>query len=111
MGNNSSLMLRDEEITDISRETSFNRNQIVRLYSRFLSLDKRGQGFLTKDDFLNVPELAINPLGERIVEAFFAHAGANGQQLNFRFVSFYLNSSLLQTVRPNSRTVPTGQSK
>ena len=34
-------MLRDEEIDEIVRETEFNRNQIVRLYSRFLSLDKK----------------------------------------------------------------------
>ncbi|VDN20752.1 unnamed protein product [Cylicostephanus goldi] len=63
---------------------SVNRNQIVRLYSRFLSLDKKGQGFLSRDDFLNVPELAVNPLGDRIVDAFFTLAGENEQQLNFR---------------------------
>ncbi|KIH50791.1 hypothetical protein ANCDUO_19127, partial [Ancylostoma duodenale] len=74
MGNSSSLMLRDEEIDEIAKETEFNRNQIVRLYSRFLSLDKKGQGFLSRDDFLNVPELAVNPLGDRIVDAFFTLA-------------------------------------
>ncbi|WKY09501.1 hypothetical protein Q1695_002120 [Nippostrongylus brasiliensis] len=84
MGNSSSLMLRDEEIDEIAKETEFNRNQIVRLYSRFLSLDKKGQGFLSRDDFLNVPELAVNPLGDRIVDAFFTLAGENEQQLNFR---------------------------
>jgi calcineurin B family protein 1 len=35
---------------------------------------------LTREDFLRIPELAINPLGDRIVHAFFrdGHAGANG---------------------------------
>ncbi|CAD6195403.1 unnamed protein product [Caenorhabditis auriculariae] len=73
MGNSSSLMLRDEEIEEIMRETEFNRNQI------------KGQGYLSRDDFLNVPELAVNPLGDRIVDAFFTLAGDNEQQqLNFR---------------------------
>lgn len=45
----------------------------MRLYSRFINLDKRGQGFLDRDDFLRIPELAINPLGDRIVDAFFLH--------------------------------------
>ncbi|CAB3397298.1 unnamed protein product [Caenorhabditis bovis] len=85
MGNNSTLMLRDEEIEEIMNETEFNRNQIVRLYSRFLSLDKRGQGYLSRDDFLNVPELAVNPLGDRIIDAFFTLTGGDEeQQINFR---------------------------
>ncbi|KAF8356283.1 chpf-1 [Pristionchus pacificus] len=84
MGNSSSLMLRDEEIDNISKETEFNRNQIVRLYSRFLSLDKKGQGFLEREDLMNVPELAVNPLGDRIVDAFFTLAGKDDKHLNFR---------------------------
>ncbi|VBB32134.1 unnamed protein product [Acanthocheilonema viteae] len=79
MGNSSSLMLQEDEIQVISAETGFllssfvsvSRNQIVRLYSRFLSLDKQGRGYLDRDDFLRIPELAINPLGDRIVDAFF----------------------------------------
>ncbi|GMS80080.1 hypothetical protein PENTCL1PPCAC_2255 [Pristionchus entomophagus] len=87
MGNNSSLMLRDEEIDVITNETEFNRNQIVRLYSRFLSLDKKGQGFLEREDLMNVPELAVNPLGDRIVDAFFTLSGdelESEKRLNFR---------------------------
>ncbi|MFH4974436.1 hypothetical protein AB6A40_001145 [Gnathostoma spinigerum] len=71
MGNSSSLMLQEDEIQSIAEETGFSRNQIVRLYSRFLSLDKQGRGYLDRDDFLRIPELAINPLGERIIDAFF----------------------------------------
>uniref|UniRef100_A0A1I8EF91 EF-hand domain-containing protein n=1 Tax=Wuchereria bancrofti TaxID=6293 RepID=A0A1I8EF91_WUCBA len=60
------------------------RNQIVRLYSRFLSLDKQGRGYLDRDDFLRIPELAINPLGDRIVDAFFTETEDLGQKINFR---------------------------
>ncbi|CAB4064141.1 CHP [Lepeophtheirus salmonis] len=46
-------------------------NQIERLWSRFTSLDKHQKGYLSREDFLRIPELAINPLGDRIVHAFF----------------------------------------
>merc|ERR1712142_591825 len=72
MGNSrSSLQLQAEDITAIQDETGFNQNQIERLYSRFSSLDKQSHGYLTREDFLRIPELAINPLGDRIVHAFF----------------------------------------
>merc|ERR1712213_83425 len=65
MGNSrSSLQLQPEDITAIQEETGFNQNQIERLYSRFSSLDKQDKGYLSR-------ELAINPLGDRIVHAFF----------------------------------------
>merc|ERR1712025_350093 len=72
MGNSrSSLQLQPEDITAIQEETGFNQNQIERLYSRFSSLDKQDKGYLSREDFLRIPELAINPLGDRIVHAFF----------------------------------------
>ena len=40
-------------------------------YFRFSSLDKQDKGYLSREDFLRIPELAINPLGDRIVHAFF----------------------------------------
>jgi calcineurin B family protein 1 len=63
MGNHSSLLLREEEIETIQQETGFTPNQIERLYSRFTSLDKGDNGFLCREDFHRIPELAINPLG------------------------------------------------
>jgi len=72
MGNfRSSLQLTEENIAQITEQTGFTSNQIQRLYSRFSSLDKQQKGYLTREDFLRIPELAINPLGDRIVHAFF----------------------------------------
>merc|ERR1712007_204901 len=72
MGNSrSQLQLQEEEINEITAETGFTRQQIERLYARFTSLDKQNHGYLTREDFLRIPELAINPLGDRIVHAFF----------------------------------------
>ena len=56
------------------QETGFNNNQIDRLYSRFSSLDKQDKGYLSREDFLRIPELAISPLGDRIVHAFFTES-------------------------------------
>lgn len=56
-------------------------NQIERLYSRFTSLDKNDCGTLSREDFLRIPELAINPLSERIVHSFFAES--HDDRVNF----------------------------
>ncbi|CAD6993614.1 calcineurin B homologous protein 1 [Ceratitis capitata] len=82
MGNKSSLLLRQEEIAQIQEETGFTPNQIERLYSRFTSLDRGDCGTLSREDFLRIPELAINPLCERIVHAFFEDS--TDDRVNFR---------------------------
>jgi len=81
MGSKASILLQQQEIDEIHQETGFTHHQIVRLYSRFTSLDKSNQGYLSREDFLRIPELAINPLGDRIVHAFFTE-GDDG--VNFR---------------------------
>lgn len=58
------------------------QNQIERLYSRFTSLDRTDCGTLSREDFLRIPELAINPLCDRIVHAFFADSADD--RVNFR---------------------------
>ncbi|XP_046583759.1 calcineurin B homologous protein 1-like [Haliotis rubra] len=80
MGVRSSRELQQEEIEEIQRETGFSHNQIVRLYGRFTNLDKSNNGVLSREDFLRIPELAINPLGDRIVHSFFQ----DRTEVNFR---------------------------
>jgi len=83
MGNSrSSLHLQPDELDSIQEETGFNQKQIESLYTRwpllyscgsvdrFLRLDKNEKGHLGREDFLRIPELAINPLGDRIIHAF-----------------------------------------
>lgn len=82
MGSKASILLQDSEIQEIQQETGFTHNQIVRLYSRFTNLDKSCNGYLSREDFLRIPELAINPLGDRIVHAFFA--SDRDESVNFR---------------------------
>merc|ERR1712180_110492 len=81
MGNSrSQLQLQEEEINEITAETGFTKQQIERLYARFTSLDKQNHGYLTREDFLRIPELAINPLGDRIVHAFFYESKSQGEE-------------------------------
>uniref|UniRef100_A0A914HJ13 EF-hand domain-containing protein n=1 Tax=Globodera rostochiensis TaxID=31243 RepID=A0A914HJ13_GLORO len=106
MGNSTtSLMLQEEEVVEIAKDTGFSRNQIVRLYSRFLSLDRQGRGYLDRDDFQRIPELAINPLGGRIVDAFFSgfgESGAKSELINFRqFVKVLAHFRPLSKSKPN----------
>uniref|UniRef100_A0A672JIZ1 EF-hand domain-containing protein n=1 Tax=Salarias fasciatus TaxID=181472 RepID=A0A672JIZ1_SALFA len=81
MGSRASTLLREEEIEEIKKETGFSHSQITRLYSRFTSLDKGENGTLSREDFQRIPELAINPLGDRIINAFFPEGE---DQVNFR---------------------------
>lgn len=86
MGNSrSSLQLQQENIEQISEETGFTSNQIERLWSRFTSLDKQQKGHLTREDFLRIPELAINPLGDRIVHAFFRDSTEKDEEAGGKF--------------------------
>lgn len=85
-----------ENIEELAEETGFTQNQIIRLYSRFQHIDRDGDGVLKREDFLSIPELVINPLGDRIVHAFFRKtdspesgdasqtAGADDEEVDFR---------------------------
>ncbi|XP_028981460.1 calcineurin B homologous protein 1 isoform X1 [Esox lucius] len=84
MGSRASTLLREEEIEEIKKETGFSHSQITRLYSRFTSLDKGENGTLSREDFQRIPELAINPLGDRIINAFFPEGLDREDQVNFR---------------------------
>lgn len=73
MGNRGSLhiCLEPAEIRAIQDETGFTPGQIDRLHTRFRKLDVGNNGYLQRQDLLRIPELAINPLGDRIIHAFF----------------------------------------
>ena len=72
-------------ITLLLSQFSVTSNQIERLWSRFTSLDKQQKGYLTREDFLRIPELAINPLGDRIVHAFFRDSSAGDDEEGVKF--------------------------
>lgn len=98
MGSKASTNLQQEDIDAIQKETGFKSNQIVRLYDRFTTLDKNSNGFLSQEDFLRVPELAINPLCDNIIRAFFNEEN-EGDGVNFR--QFVRILARFRPVKPN----------
>jgi serine/threonine-protein phosphatase 2B regulatory subunit len=69
MGANASTLL-DDDITEIVASSSFSKDEIEQLYSRFQKLDRNGSGTIDASEFLMIPELAMNPLVPRIVQLF-----------------------------------------
>lgn len=72
--------LQAEEISDLqahiklSTSTELSENELASLYQRFRQLDRNNHGTLARDDFLAIPELAMNPLAARVVELLGASA-------------------------------------
>ena len=58
-----------ESFMKLEDETGFTRAQLSRLEYRFNMLDRYKKGYLGARDLLRIPELAANPLGERIILA------------------------------------------
>ncbi|KAM6959113.1 calcineurin B homologous protein 2 [Aplochiton taeniatus] len=72
MGSSNSTLSKIPNVEDLMEETGFTPAHIVRLYDRFDSLDKEKKGHLGQQDFGAVKELALNPIGDRIIGAFFS---------------------------------------
>ena len=58
--------------------------ELKRLWRRFKKLDKDNSGTLTADEFLSVPELACNPLLERVIAIFDTN---KDDEIEFKYVA------------------------
>ncbi|XP_052176734.1 uncharacterized protein LOC127791043 isoform X2 [Diospyros lotus] len=69
MGNASSMLTQYdiEEVQDHC-DHLFSQQEIVSLYQRFCQLDRNAKGFISADEFLSVPEFAMNPLSQRLLK-------------------------------------------
>ncbi|KAB2012549.1 hypothetical protein ES319_D09G097400v1 [Gossypium barbadense] len=67
MGNSSS-MLTQYDIEEVQEycQNLFSQQEIVSLYQRFCQLDRNAKGFISADEFLSVPEFAMNPLSQMV---------------------------------------------
>ncbi|XP_072979619.1 uncharacterized protein [Typha angustifolia] len=82
MGNTSS-MLTQYDIEEVQEHCNhaFSQQEIVSLYHRFCQLDRNSGGFISADEFMSVPEFAVNPLSQRLMRML--------DGLNFKeFVAF-----------------------
>ncbi|CAI5501443.1 unnamed protein product [Closterium sp. Naga37s-1] len=68
MGNEHSL-LTQYDIEDVQQHVGgrFSQEEIAALYRRFCTLDRNGKGYVSGDEFLSIPEFAINPLAHRLL--------------------------------------------
>ncbi|GLT97621.1 hypothetical protein SLE2022_151770 [Rubroshorea leprosula] len=82
MGNTSSILTQyDIEEVQEHCNHAFSQQEIVSLYQRFCQLDRSGGGFISAEEFLSVPEFAVNPLSQRLLRML--------DGLNFKeFVAF-----------------------
>ncbi|KAJ4718477.1 Calcineurin subunit B [Melia azedarach] len=69
MGTTSS-MLTQYDIEEVQQHCHnlFSQQEIVSLYQRFCQLDRNAKGFISADEFLSVPEFAMNPLSQRLLK-------------------------------------------
>lgn len=44
--------------------------ELMRLKKRFMKLDKDGSGSIDRDEFLQIPQIANNPLAHRMIAIF-----------------------------------------
>jgi len=61
--------------SDIERNSNFNSAELERLKKRFLKLDSDGSGSIDRDEFLNIPQIASNPLASRMIAIFDSDGG------------------------------------
>ncbi|KAL7669619.1 hypothetical protein ACOME3_010266 [Neoechinorhynchus agilis] len=85
----------------------FSTRQINRLFQRFKHLDKRDRGLLSKEDLLSIPEVNINPLGERLAEVMVEDYGSSHDEQSINFKEFV---HILATFRSTRRSKVGGRS-
>ncbi|CAF2095721.1 BnaA05g09640D [Brassica napus] len=69
MGNTSSMLTQyDIEEVQSHCQDLFEQQEILSLYQRFCQLDRNAKGFISSDEFLSVPEFAMNPLSLRLLK-------------------------------------------
>ena len=92
----------------VRQETGFSEKEVVRLFERFCELDRGSKGFLDRTDFLAIPEISLNPVGDRIVHAFFKEGNSNKENDRLDFKNFALVMSFFRPIPKDDRA---GKSK
>ncbi|CDQ66192.1 unnamed protein product [Oncorhynchus mykiss] len=98
MGSTNSTLSKIPNVEELMQETGFTPAHIVRLYDRFEALDKEKTGHLRPQDFGAINRLAMNPIGDRIIGAFFSP----GQET----VDFHSFVRILAHFRPADKKRP-----
>ncbi|CAD6947585.1 unnamed protein product [Tilletia controversa] len=62
-------------LTEIEQNTNCDASEIQRLKKRFMKLDRDGSGSIDRDEFLQIPAIANNPLALRMIAIFDEDGG------------------------------------
>ncbi|KAJ4903571.1 Calcium-binding EF-hand family protein [Raphanus sativus] len=97
MGNTSSMLTQyDIEEVQSHCQDLFEQQEILSLYQRFCQLDRNAKGFISSDEFLSVPEFAMNPLSQRLLKMV---DGLNFKDFVAFLSAFSAKASLKQKVK------------
>mmetsp|Transcript_38229 Transcript_38229/g.89479 ORF Transcript_38229/g.89479 Transcript_38229/m.89479 type:complete len:192 (-) Transcript_38229:152-727(-) len=66
--------LSDEEVDELTVITSFTSAEIERLWILFNGLEVGGNGTISPQEMLKLPQLRFNPLGQRVIAVSKFHA-------------------------------------
>ena len=77
-------------------DRSVEQQEILSLYQRFCQLDRNAKGFISSDEFLSVPEFAMNPLSQRLLKMV---DGLNFKDFVAFLSAFSAKASLKQKVK------------
>jgi len=62
-------------IQQMEQSSNFSAAEIHRLRKRFMKLDRDGSGSIDRDEFLQIPQIANNPLASRMIAIFDEDGG------------------------------------
>ncbi|KAI0079743.1 calcium/calmodulin-dependent protein phosphatase [Panus rudis PR-1116 ss-1] len=62
---------------DMQKRSNFNASELERLKKRFMKLDSDGSGSIDRDEFLQIPQIASNPLASRLIAIFDEDGGGS----------------------------------
>ncbi|CAN1130712.1 Calcineurin subunit B [Linum perenne] len=101
MGSASS-MLTQYDIEQVQEHCHhlFSQQEILSLYKRFCQLDRNAKGYISADEFLSVPEFAMNPLSQQVLTQVIKEAGYSkeGYLLLDDFIKVFGSSGLKMEV-------------
>ncbi|KJE91220.1 DNA-dependent protein kinase catalytic subunit-interacting protein 2 [Capsaspora owczarzaki ATCC 30864] len=60
----------EEQLLEYEDCTYFTRHEIIKIYEHFMTLCKTEPGQLTKQEVKTLPEVAVNPFKDRIIDIF-----------------------------------------
>jgi len=60
---------------DMQKRSHFNASELERLKKRFMKLDSDGSGSIDREEFLQIPQIATNPLASRMIAIFDEDGG------------------------------------